>query len=78
MLAKLTSKGQLTLPKALRERLHLREGDRVEFVVHDDGRVELIPVTSPISKLRGMVKKPARARTLEEIEAAIKRSAADL
>ncbi len=78
MLAKLTSKGQLTLPKALRERLHLREGDRVEFVVHDDGGVELIPVTSPISKLKGMVKKPARARTLEEIEAAIKRSAADL
>lgn len=78
MLAKLTSKGQLTLPKALRERLHLREGDRVEFVVHDDGRVELIPVTSPISKLKGMVKKPARARTLEEIEAVIKRNAADL
>lgn len=76
MLAKLTSKGQLTLPKALRERLHLREGDRVEFVVHDDGRVEMIPVTSPVSNLKGMVPKPARALTLDEMEAAIKRGAA--
>ncbi len=75
MLAKLTSKGQLTLPKALRERLHLREGDRVEFVVHEDGRVEMIAVTSPISKLKGMVPKPTRALTLDEMEAAVKRGA---
>lgn len=78
MLAKLTSKGQLTLPKALRDRLHLREGDKVEFLVHDDGRVELIPVTSPVSRLKGMVPKPERALTLEEMDEAIKRKAGHL
>lgn len=78
MLAKLTSKGQLTLPKALRDRLHLREGDKVEFLVHDDGRVELIPVTSPVSRLKGMVPKPERALTLEEMDEAVKRKVGPL
>lgn len=75
MLAKMTSKGQLTLPKALRDRLHLREGDKVEFLVHDDGRVELVPVTAPVSRLKGMVPKPERVRTLEEMDEAISRRA---
>lgn len=75
MLAKLTSKGQLTLPKRLREQLHLREGDKVEFVIHDDGRVELIAVTAPVTKLKGMVPRPGRARSLDEMDAAIKRGA---
>ena len=75
MLAKLTSKGQLTLPKALRDRLHLREGDKVEFLVHDDGRVELIPVTAPVSRLKGMVPKPDRVRSLDDMKDAVKRRA---
>jgi AbrB family looped-hinge helix DNA binding protein len=41
MKAKLTSKGQITLPKGLRDRLGLRTGDEVEFVEQDGGfRVE--------------------------------------
>ena len=38
--ATLTSKGQLTAPKAIREHLHLKPGDKVVFVIRD-GRVEL-------------------------------------
>ena len=34
--ATLTSKGQLTIPKAVRDSLHLHTGDRVAFVVHGD------------------------------------------
>ena len=41
--ATLTSKGQLTLPKALRERLRLETGDRIDFVVDDKGRLIGIP-----------------------------------
>jgi antitoxin PrlF len=37
--ATVTSKGQITLPKSVRERLHLRAGDRVWFRVHKDRAV---------------------------------------
>jgi len=75
VLATLTSKGQLTLPKALRDRLHLRAGDRVEFVVNEDGRVELIPLTSSVSALKGMVSKPEVPVSLEAMDDAVRRGA---
>jgi AbrB family looped-hinge helix DNA binding protein len=37
----LTSKGQVTVPKAIRERLGLVEGDVLEFSVAEDGRIEV-------------------------------------
>ncbi len=37
MKATLTSKGQITLPIELRERLGLHKGDQVEFVLRDEG-----------------------------------------
>lgn len=77
MLATLTSKGQVTLPKALRERLHLRTGDKVEFLIHEDGRVELLPVTAPVTRLKGMVPRPEHAISIEEMDAAIRRRARD-
>lgn len=36
-LAKLTSKGQLTVPVAIRKKLGLKEGDKVVFLSDDDG-----------------------------------------
>ena len=39
----LTSKGQLTLPKAIRDRLRLESGDRIDFVVDAKGRLIGIP-----------------------------------
>ena len=68
----LTSKGQITIPKEIRDRLKLRMGDKVEFYVRDDGRVELVPVTSSIKRLKGILPKPARAVSLEAMEKAIR------
>ena len=51
----LTTKGQITIPKAIREHLHLKPGDRVKFFVHPDGTVVLLPKL-PASALRGIVK----------------------
>ncbi|MCA9457205.1 MAG: AbrB/MazE/SpoVT family DNA-binding domain-containing protein, partial [Nitrospira sp.] len=42
--ATLTSKGQITLPKKIREQLKLQPGDRVEFLVGTDGRITVWPV----------------------------------
>jgi antitoxin PrlF len=65
----ITVKGQATIPKAIREHLHLKPGDRVKFFVHPDGTVFLLPKI-PVSALRGIVKARRRV-TLEEMEEAI-------
>lgn len=75
MISTITSKGQITLPKALRERLHLEAGDRVEFILGDDGRIEIIPVTAPLTRLKGMVPQPDRPVSLTEMERAIRHGA---
>lgn len=43
-IAKLTSKGQVTIPKSVRERLGLRTGDRLEFVLGPDGTLTIEPL----------------------------------
>jgi AbrB family looped-hinge helix DNA binding protein len=50
-----TVKGQATIPKAIRDHLGIRAGDRVKFFVHPDGSVVLLPKI-PVSALRGMIK----------------------
>jgi AbrB family looped-hinge helix DNA binding protein len=43
MEAAITTKGQATIPKAIREHLRLKPGDRVKFFLHPDGTVVLLP-----------------------------------
>jgi AbrB family looped-hinge helix DNA binding protein len=66
-----TSKGHITLPVAVRKRLGLEPGTKVNVVVRDDGRIELTPVKKSITCLKGIVAKPDRPVTLEDMEAAI-------
>lgn len=74
MLATMTSKGQITIPKPARDALQLLPGDRVEFVLGDDGRLFLLSATRPVDNLKGMLPKPARPVSLEEMDAAIAES----
>lgn len=72
--ATLTSKGQLTLPKRIRELLKLDTGDIVEFVVSADGTVQVRAGSFDVRELRGMLKRPGRkAVSLAEMDAAIAR-----
>jgi AbrB family looped-hinge helix DNA binding protein len=71
-----TSKGQLTLPKEVRERLGVRQGDRVEFRTDRSGRVWVEPATQDLMKLRGLFGPVERARSQEELDEAIRRGAA--
>jgi len=67
----ITHKGQTTIPKPIREHLHLKPGDRVKYFVHPDGTVVLLPKL-PITALRGIVKsRLGRPVTLEEMDEAI-------
>jgi AbrB family looped-hinge helix DNA binding protein len=58
----LTSKGQITIPKAVRERLHLEAGDTVYFDMRDDGSVLLVPRNEPLERLFGVLKGASRKR----------------
>lgn len=71
----LTSKGQTTIPKEVREYLHLKPGDRMEFVIEPDGRVVLLPATLDVIELKGILPTPVHPVTLEEMDDAIAQGA---
>ena len=72
----ITSKGQVTVPKPIRDRLHLRPGDKLDFLLDEGNRLRVEPVTAPVTRLKGILPKPARPVTLEEMEDAIAARAA--
>ena len=70
----ITSKGQVTLPKEVREHLHVATGDGIDFVVAENGTVFVQPIRSRIDDLRGMLhRKRRRAVSVDEMHAAIAR-----
>jgi antitoxin PrlF len=73
--SRMTSKGQITVPKAVRVRLNLKPGDRVLFIVEESGAVRMRAANKDISSLRGILPPPKRKATIEEIEASIAKAA---
>lgn len=74
--ATVTTKGQITIPVAVRESLGVAPGDRVQFVETEPGRFELIAATRSVTALRGMFGRPRKRVSLEEMNAAIARRGA--
>ena len=71
----ITVKGQATIPKAIREYLQLKPGDRVKFFVHPDGTVVLLPKL-PAAALRGMIKGRSRPLSIEDMDQAVREGTA--
>jgi antitoxin PrlF len=71
MNAKLTSKGTITIPKAVRDAMGVKSGDRIEFIRMADGRFFVIPLTVKLMQLEGIIPKPAAPVSLEEMKQAI-------
>jgi AbrB family looped-hinge helix DNA binding protein len=69
----LTAKGQTTIPKDVRKRLNLQPGDRLEFVIDEDGRVLVLPASIDASELAGMLKAPTRPVSVEAMKRAIRK-----
>ncbi len=67
----ITTKGQITLPKLLRDQLHLSPGDRVEFVLEENQSVRMIPHRGSVKNLKAMLPKPSHAVSLEAMDQAI-------
>ncbi|HEY5998156.1 MAG TPA: AbrB/MazE/SpoVT family DNA-binding domain-containing protein [bacterium] len=57
MIATVTTKGQVTIPKSIRDRLRIKANDRIDFAI-EEGRAVLVPVRT-LKDLRGAV--PAKA-----------------
>lgn len=75
--ATLTSKGQTTIPKDIRDFLRISPGDKLDFIVDSEGRVILRPATIDVKDLRGLLyKKGRKPVSLEEMDKAIATSAA--
>ena len=70
--ATITSKGQVTIPVDVRNQLGLAAGDRIEFILNDEtGRYEILPANRSVTALKGIIRKPAKPVSIEEINSAI-------
>lgn len=69
--ATVTSKGQITIPVAVREAMGVAAGDRVEFVEVEPGRYELLAATRSVTALKGMFGTSRKRVSIEEMNAAI-------
>lgn len=50
--ATVTSKGQVTIPKRIREKLGIDEGTEVEFILEEDGSARVRPKKPAMERLR--------------------------
>lgn len=65
--ATLTSKGQVTIPAAVRASLGLESGSRIEFVEAENGQYLIVAATSPVQALKGLLRKPDAPVTIEQM-----------
>lgn len=73
--AKISSKGQLTLPVEIRNYLNVDSGDCVEFVIDHKGRVNVIAKTVDIKDIFGMIKAKQHV-SVDDMKKAVKQRAA--
>jgi len=68
----ITTKGQVTIPKNVRDTLHVQMGDRIEFIQISEERYEIIAVTKNVEQLKGIVKsKNKKAVSIDEMNNAL-------
>lgn len=71
----LTTKGQVTLPKALRDKLQLSAGDRIEFIVDEDNAARLVVKHASVTRLKGILPPPSHPVSLADMDTAIETGA---
>ena len=76
MEATLSSKNQATIPKQVRDYLHLSPGDRFKFFLQPDGGVVILPKI-PVAKLKGTLPKRKKPVSIKQMNAAIRNAAVE-
>ena len=74
--ATLTVKGQVTIPADVRKRMGLDAGDRIEFVELQDKQYLIMPAIDDVRSLKGMLRKPEKPVSVEDMNTAIRRRGA--
>ena len=74
--ATITTKGQITTPKNISNILNIGKGDGVNFLVDTNGSVTILPVTTDIKVLKGLVPKPKKYVALDDMKNAIRKRVA--
>lgn len=69
-----STKGQIVIPARIRAELGVEPGSRVEFVRTEDGWL-MKPATLPVTVLKGVLKKPRKPVSIEEMNRIIRRRA---
>ncbi len=76
--ARLTGKGQVTIPKTIRDYLHIDTGSKIDFVIDENGEVKIISLNIALESLSGILHRPGiKAVSLADMEEAIAQGASD-
>ena len=77
-LATITTKGQVTIPKSVRDSLMLSTGDKIEFVVTNKREALIRPVSKKVDDVFGILHKPGRKTvSVEEMDEKIRQRMKD-
>jgi antitoxin PrlF len=72
----ITTKGQCVVPKKIRDYMRLNPGDKIDFVIREDGEVYVQPVILDVRKLKGQMSQPGRKPvSLKDMEKAVRKRA---
>lgn len=72
--ATVTSKGQVTIPKKIRDKLKLRSGDRLDFTEENQGRIIIRKASISVEELEGILHRPGgKAVSVQAMHKAIRR-----
>lgn len=77
--ATITSKGQITLPKAVRQSLRLHSGDKIAFIINEKEEAVIRPVTKSAEQVFGLLyKNEQKTVSVEEMDQAIRMKMRDI
>jgi len=69
--ATVTAKGQITIPIQVRAALGVSFGDRIDFIEVEKGRFVIVPATCSVQELKGIIPKPKKPVSIEEMNGAM-------
>jgi antitoxin PrlF len=69
--ATITSKGQTTIPKDVRDRLNLKPGDRLDFIFDNEGTLRVVPLNVSLDDLKSLLPPPQRVLSNDKLDEAI-------